>query len=956
MTDDGSSGIYGGTANGVHVTNKGSGNAKAGSSKDFVLGANNDWSSPTSNYHSSGIVSRFSHGATRVSFDCTDDDRTLKRLFAFDADGALIGTTPPGSQINFAIDVNQTTNGALIYAVEFDTEAGSKGGASDGTYFTLDNFRVSGVASEETKADGDIAIELLSRVLNPGNVVLIDLGQKRDAEDELGQTTADNLLFAGTDGFHVLFLADDSLYSNASSDVRVVSDSSGARIETVQFRGLVAVFNYGVKRVVFTANNSQVVGEKLFAYDMNYNTIAIKSSDGKRGFSVDMIDTSGRLIYAVELDVYAGKQTEGSNAFSMSGLRCWGSARSLQNVRRDVFVRPLRKLASSSAAAAAAAASKDSGGTSRLLAKLDFNCGADSMGQSSGDLVFDGVDGFQMLLTDDDSDGAFGGQANGVHITNKDYGNSKDNTADLVIGANNNWPKRGQTNYHSSGIVAKFTHGVERVRIVCTDDDSTKKTLYAFDESGAEIGRTASGSQRPFVVDLALTKDRLIYAIEFDTLPGTAGGSADGTYFTIDDVEIYGRATNATARSGSASPASGGFLNVVATRRLATLSFDSKLDSFARKQGDLVFLGSDDFRVLFTDDDSSGASGGQADGVHITNKNYGNSKVGSASDYVLGAYNGRPSSSVNYHSSGIVARFSHGVSAVGLTCTDNDGTTKSLFAFDEWGTQIGKTKPGSRIPFRIDTTSTSGKLIYAVEFDTLAGTAGGSNDGTVFTIDDFYVDGPLPCAARQTRRFSAARRKSDYVLAVDSTTSRQVVFLDFNSGVDHEGRSQGDLVFVGDGGLVIVFVDDDSSGSYGGDADGVHISNLDYGNDKDGSDDLVLGAYNSAVGGSNYHSSGIVARFSHGMQRVSLECTDDDSTTKTLFAFDEDGKQIGKTAAGSRRPFVVDTTMTNGGLIYSVEFDTKAGTAGGSFDGTYFTIDNFKVEGIVNQETARNHF
>ena len=49
-------------------------------------------------------------------------------------------------------------------------------------------------------------------------------------------------------------------------------------------------------------------------------------------------------------------------------------------------------------------------------------------------------------------------------------------------------------------------------------------------------------------------------------------------------------------------------------------------------------------------------------------------------------------------------------------------------------------------------------------------------------------------------------------------------------------------------------------------------------------------------------------------------------------------------------------TMTSGKLIFAVEFDTKAGTSGGSYDGTFFTIDNFKVEGVVQSDTVRNHF
>ncbi|MCK4627042.1 MAG: hypothetical protein KAV00_17145, partial [Phycisphaerae bacterium] len=172
-----------------------------------------------------------------------------------------------------------------------------------------------------------------------------------------------------------------------------------------------------------------------------------------------------------------------------------------------------------------------------------------------------------------------------------------------------------------------------------------------------------------------------------------------------------------------------------------------------------------------------------------------------------------------------------------------------------------------------------------------------------------------------------------------------LIDLDFNSGVDSLGNSQGDLVFNGSGAFQVTFTDDDSSGSNGGNAGGVHISNINYGNIKVGTGDLVLGAFNSFDGPNNYHSSGIVAHFSHGVELVQLDDTDDDGTLKTLFAFDEGGALIGQTAAGSQITFQIDISMTGGTLIHSVEFDTQAGSAGGSYDGTVFTIDNFHVEG-----------
>ena len=63
---------------------------------------------------------------------------------------------------------------------------------------------------------------------------------------------------------------------------------------------------------------------------------------------------------------------------------------------------------------------------------------------------------------------------------------------------------------------------------------------------------------------------------------------------------------------------------------LLDLNFNSGVDDFGNSTGSLVFGGAGTFLVTFADDDSAGTSGGDADGVHITNANYGNIKVGSA--------------------------------------------------------------------------------------------------------------------------------------------------------------------------------------------------------------------------------------------------------------------------------------------------------------------------------------
>lgn len=190
-------------------------------------------------------------------------------------------------------------------------------------------------------------------------------------------------------------------------------------------------------------------------------------------------------------------------------------------------------------------------------------------------------------------------------------------------------------------------------------------------------------------------------------------------------------------------------------------------------------------------------------------------------------------------------------------------------------------------------------------------------------------------------------------LVLGNADTLNIININFNSGIDSYGNSNGLLHFAGSNGFEVYFTDDDSNGSYGGDANGVHISNQNYGNAKVGSSDLVLGAYNNYNGSYNYHSSGVIASFNQGARKVSFDDTDDDSTVKALFAYDQYNNLIGQSPFASRTTVVIDTTMTLGGaLIYKVEFDTAAGTAGGSYDGTYFTIDNFYAEAYVEQVAA----
>ena len=80
------------------------------------------------------------------------------------------------------------------------------------------------------------------------------------------------------------------------------------------------------------------------------------------------------------------------------------------------------------------------------------------------------------------------------------------------------------------------------------------------------------------------------------------------------------------------------FENFSSTREFY-LSFDNVTDSTGKTEGVLEFVDEDSFKVVLDDDNSSGSFGGQANGVHITNLDYGNSKDGHSTDFVIGAFN-----------------------------------------------------------------------------------------------------------------------------------------------------------------------------------------------------------------------------------------------------------------------------------------------------------------------------
>ena len=70
---------------------------------------------------------------------------------------------------------------------------------------------------------------------------------------------------------------------------------------------------------------------------------------------------------------------------------------------------------------------------------LSFDNVTDFTGKTEGVLEFVDENSFKVVLDDDNSSGSFGMvRTNGVHITNLDYGNSKDgHSTDFVP---SNWP------------------------------------------------------------------------------------------------------------------------------------------------------------------------------------------------------------------------------------------------------------------------------------------------------------------------------------------------------------------------------------------------------------------------------------------------------------------------------------------------------------------------------------
>ncbi len=284
----------------------------------------------------------------------------------------------------------------------------------------------------------------------------------------------------------------------------------------------------------------------------------------------------------------------------------------------------------------------------------------------------------------------------------------------------------GSDSHNSAGLVAYFAPDlyVTEVSIRDTDDDCTWKILYAFDEFGTIIDQMRSdgacheGGPRP-TITVAPVDDQgeplPIARVEFDTQAGPSGGSYDGTYFTIDDFTlVYG-------------------IRPADFPRTRVIDFEFTPDGIVLNEGVALISQYLGWGVQFDTDGTT------------------------SSPATIRSYNGtgflRPSSGKNalgsdsHNSAGIVARFTDDITVtrVSLRDVDDDGTVKTLYAFDADGNVIASDEShgtsDSRAPLpliQVAPVDADGNplRIHAVEFDTQPGDAGGSQDGTYFTIDD----------------------------------------------------------------------------------------------------------------------------------------------------------------------------------------------------------------------------
>ena len=803
FTDDNSDGGRG-NADGVEITSQQYGNchaagncnaAQASKSGGFVLGANNDAGDnfASVDYHTSGVVAVFNQGATKVSFMDTDDDGTLKAVFAYDKDGNFIGQSTFASRQDVAIDTSQTTDNALIYSLEFDTLQGTAGGSNDGTVFTIDNFHAEGACADTQIGSNPL---MPCRSDCPDNTFVS--GCSGDDQGTCSPCDPANCpigyFLTGCGGFGAgTCISDPAVATSDPSAVDAVSCSStgsSAKVLLTESAGVVKSgetaadcddhYSPQAKSGVYRINPGTLGSFEVYCdFDMPDGpwTVFQRREDGSVDFYRD---------YSEYIDGFG----------SLTGEFWLG----LEKIRRLTELDPgqmqLRfdlcddgngcRVALYSTFSLADAADKY-----RLTAG-GFSSGSDA---SPGD-SFTGQSGHQFSARDQDNDvwsshcaQSFHGAwwYSSCHGSNLNGGYGRTSYADGLswnawLGYHNSLERASMAVSHKdkAPVLSPVNGGnryknVENCEAAC-DSLGSECVAYVWSPANAVPCALKNSTSAIFVSEEHADDDQKrpqLYIKScgkgcgniLDPICAGLGGGTNAEHNSEDGVETTQVTTVPPAGpTGSTVSSTGGFYDGPSTTSCPSgtstidIDFNSGVDDFGSSKGTLRFTGKQGFVVYFTDDNSDGGRG-NADGVEITSQQYGNchaagncnaAQASKSGGFVLGANNdaGDNFASVDYHTSGVVAVFNQGATKVSFMDTDDDGTLKAVFAYDKDGNFIGQSTFASRQDVAIDTSQTTDNaLIYSLEFDTLQGTAGGSNDGTVFTIDNFHAEGA--CADTQ---------------------------------------------------------------------------------------------------------------------------------------------------------------------------------------------------------------
>ena len=236
--------------------------------------------------------------------------------------------------------------------------------------------------------------------------------------------------------------------------------------------------------------------------------------------------------------------------------------------------------------------------------------GTDRHGQANRAYSFDGVDDYIEVFDDDvinfPATSSFslglwfnssGDQLGGITLKNGQYGFKWQGSSSLM--------QYFDDVYRDS---VKNTWNLEKWYFLMMVQTGSQVLLYINDR----MDSNSSGMYNPsFVSDS-------FYIGKHPTFWGAFHGS-------IDEIRIYDRALSADEVERLYN-----FEKFSSTSEFY-LSFDNVTDFTGKTEGVLEFVDENSFKVVLDDDNSSGSFGGQANGVHITNLDYGNSKDGHSS-------------------------------------------------------------------------------------------------------------------------------------------------------------------------------------------------------------------------------------------------------------------------------------------------------------------------------------